>query len=42
MNVVIMALMIALMASLIVNYVLADRLEKAYRKMEDMENERRW
>lgn len=42
MNVVIVALIAALLVSLIVNYVLVEQLEKASKKMEDMENERRW
>lgn len=36
------ALMIALLASLIVNFVLVDQLEKAGKKMEEWEDERRW
>lgn len=36
------ALMIALLASLIVNFVLVDQLEKANKKLEEWENERRW
>lgn len=37
-----MALMVALLASLIVNYVLVDQLRKANKKMEEMQNERYW
>lgn len=37
-----MALMVALLGSLIVNYVLVDQLRKAEKKMEEMQNERYW
>jgi hypothetical protein len=37
-----MALMVALLASLIVNYVLVDQLRKAEKKMEEWEDERKW
>jgi hypothetical protein len=42
MNVVSLALAVALLASLIVNYVLADQLRKAEKKMEEWEDERKW
>lgn len=42
MDVVIVALIVALLASLIVNFALVDRLQKVSKKMEEMENERRW
>lgn len=41
-NVVSLALMVALLASLIVNYVLVGQLEKANKKMEEMRNDRKW
>lgn len=37
-----MALMVALLASLIVNFALVDQLRKAHKKMEEMQNERYW
>lgn len=37
-----MALMVALLASLIVNYVLVDQLRKAEKKMEEMRDDREW
>lgn len=37
-----MALMVVLLASLIVNFVLVDQLEKAGKKIEEMQNERYW
>lgn len=36
------ALMVALLASLIVNFALVDQLQKANKKMEEMQNERYW
>lgn len=36
------ALMVALLASLLVNFVLVGQLEKASKKMEEMEHERYW
>ena len=42
MNVVSLALAVALLASLLVNYVLADQLQKAIRKMRVMQDERHW
>ena len=42
MNVVSLALAVALLASLIVNYVLVDQLQKVEKKMEEMQNERYW
>ena len=42
MNVVSLALAVALLASLLVNYVLADQLQKAIRKMKVMQDERHW
>lgn len=41
-NVVSMALAVALLASLIVNFVLVGQLEKASKKMEEWEDERKW
>jgi hypothetical protein len=37
-----MALAVALLLSMIVNFTLVDQLEKASKKMEEMENEREW
>ena len=42
MNVVSLALAVALLASLILNYVLADQLQKAIKKMKVMRDERFW
>ena len=42
MNVVSLALAVALLASLILNIVLADQLQKASKKMEEMRDERKW
>lgn len=42
MNVVSLALAVALLASLLVNYVLADQLQKANRKMRVTQDERYW
>lgn len=42
MNVVSLALAVALLASLIVNYVLVDQLQKAIRKIRVMQDERYW
>lgn len=42
MNVVSLALAVALLASLLVNYVLADQLQKAVRKIRVMQDERYW
>lgn len=42
MNVVSLALAVALLASLIVNVALVNQLEKASKKMEEMQNERYW
>lgn len=36
------ALAVALLASLIVNFALVDQLRKAEKKMEEMQNERYW
>lgn len=36
------ALMVALLASLLVNFILVDQLQKAAKKMEEMRNERFW
>lgn len=36
------ALMVALLASLIVNFALVGQLETASKKLEEMRNERRW
>lgn len=41
-NVVSLALMVALLASLIVNFALMDQLQKAAKKMEEWKNERKW
>jgi hypothetical protein len=42
MNVVSLALAVALLASLILNIVLADQLQKAIKKMKVMRDERFW
>lgn len=42
MNVVSLALAVALLASFLVNYVLADQLQKAIRKIRMMQDERYW
>lgn len=42
MNVVSMALAVALLASLILNIVLADQLQKAIKEMKVMRDERFW
>ena len=42
MNVVSLALAVALLASLILNIVLADQLQKASKKLEEMRNDRKW
>lgn len=42
MNVVSLALAVALLASLILNIVLADQLQKASKKLEEMRNDREW
>ena len=42
MNVVSLALAVALLGSLIVNFALVDQLRKAEKKMEEMQNERYW
>ena len=42
MTVLSLALAVALLASLILNYVLADQLLKAIRKMKVMQDERFW
>ena len=41
-NVVSLALAVALLASMIVNFALVDQLRKASKKMEEMQNERYW
>lgn len=41
-NVVSLALAVALLGSLIVNFVLVNQLEKANKKMEEMRNDREW
>lgn len=42
MNAVSLALAVALLASLILNIVLADQLQKASKKLEEMRNDREW
>lgn len=42
MNVVSLALAVTLLASLLANYVLADQLQKANRKMRVTQDERYW
>lgn len=42
MNVVSLALAVALLASLILNFVLVDQLQKASKKLEEMRNDRKW
>ena len=37
-----MVLAVALLASLIVNFALVDQLQKAGKKLEEMEHERKW
>ena len=41
-NVVSLALAVALLASLIVNFALVDQLQKAAKKMEEWEHDRKW
>ena len=36
------ALLLALLASLLVNFILVDQLQKAAKKLEEMEDERKW
>jgi hypothetical protein len=41
-NVVSLALAVALLASLIVNFALVNQLERAAKKLEEMRNDREW